>query len=147
MVKGSLNDVPIQTPLEPDGNWSHWFKVEDDVLKSAQAKAGDEVSIRVTVIPNKQWPEPEIPRDIQQAIEGDDTARALWQQITPMAHWEWVRWIRSTGRQETRDHRIAVAISKMNAGERRPCCWNRNLSTEPAVSKNGVLLTPQPAEK
>lgn len=144
MVEGTFNDVPIQTPLEPDGNWNHWFRVEEPLLKSARVKAGDKVSMRVTIIPNRQWPEPEIPSDMQKAIAADDTARALWSQITPMAHWEWVRWIRSTGRQETRNHRIAVAISKMNAGERRPCCWNRNLSTEPTVSKNGVLLVPQP---
>ena len=145
MVQGTFNGLPLQTPLEPDGNWNHWFKVDEKLLKAAHVAAGDTVALSLAVIPNKAWPEPDVPDDLQTAISADHQAHDLWQQVTPMAHWEWIRWVRSTGRQETRDHRIEVAISKLKSGERRPCCWNRNLSTEPAVSKNGVLLTPQQA--
>ena len=92
-------------------------------------------------IPIKNWPDPDTPNDIMQALQDNAQAYGLWQQITPMARWEWVRWIRSTGRTETREKRIRVACSKLASGERRPCCWNRNLCTEPSVSKNGVLLS------
>lgn len=35
--------------------------------------------------------------------------------------------------------------AKLKAGTRRPCCFNRNLCTEPDVSKNGILImTTQP---
>jgi len=138
MVEGTINGMPFQTPLEPDGRGSHWFRIDDKLSKAANIKAGDTVTLKIE--PTKQWPEPEVPADIQEALASDSIAHALWKKVTPMARWEWVRWIRSTGRDETRKKRIEVALSKMRNGERRPCCWNRNLSTEPSVSKNGALL-------
>lgn len=138
MVSGSINDVPFNSPLEPDGNWSHWLHLDKRRLAAIKAQTGDTVT--VSLQPSAIWIEPAVPADIKQALAASETAYALWQQITPMARWEWVRWIRSTGRDETRQRRIAVAISKLEHGKRRPCCWNRNLCTEPSISKNGVLL-------
>jgi len=140
MVDGTFNGAHFQTPLEPDGKWSHWFRVDKALLKAASAAAGDTVTLAIK--PIKEWPEPDVPADWKSALAADPTAHNLWKIITPMARWEWIRWIRATNRQETRIRRIEVAISKLKAGERRPCCWNRNLSTEPTVSKNGVLLEP-----
>lgn len=140
MVEGTINGFHFQTPLEPDGEWSHWFKVDHRLLGNAHTGAGDTVTLAIE--PMKEWPEPDVPADLKRALAGDSLAHALWQNVTPMAHWEWIRWIRSTHRQETRQRRIEVAISKLESGERRPCCWNRNLCTEPSVSKNGVLLEP-----
>ena len=144
MARGTLNGVAFETPLEPDGRWSHWFTPAMTLLEAAGVGAGDTVAVDLELV--KTWPEPVVPTDIDQALEGHAAALKLWEQITPMARWEWVRWIRSTGNTQTRQHRIEVACSKLEAGERRPCCWNRSLCTEPAVSKSGVLLDPTPAD-
>lgn len=143
MIQGTINGYPIKMPLEPDGKGSHWFRVNDTLGKAANIKAGDTVTLDIE--PTKDWPEPDVPADLQKALAADAHIQTLWETFTPLAHWEWIRWIRSTGREETRKKRIEVAISKMRNGERRPCCWNRNLSTEPTVSKNGVLLEPTPS--
>lgn len=140
MVEGTINGFSFQTPLEPDGRGSHWFRIDDTLSKAAHIRVGDTVALEIE--PSKHWPEPSVPADIQKALAGDAQVHTLWTKITPMARWEWIRWIRSTGRKETRKKRIEVALSKMRNGERRPCCWNRNLSTEPSVSKNGALLEP-----
>ncbi len=140
MVTGTLNGVQLQTPLEPDGRGSHWFAVDQALRAAAGVETGDTVTVEIA--PSNDWPEPEVPADLQQALAGDAKARSLWTQTTTLARWEWIRWIRSTGQSETRKRRIEVGLSKMRAGERRPCCWNRNLCTEPAVSKNGQLLEP-----
>lgn len=140
MVEGTINGVRLQTPLEPDGKGSHWFRIDDKLSKAAVIATGDTVALELE--PSKEWPEPDVPADIQKALAADSDAHALWEKVTPLARWEWIRWIRSTGREETRKKRIEVALSKMRRGERRPCCWNRNLSTEPSVSKNGALLEP-----
>jgi len=145
MVSGSLDGLPLQTPLEPDGNFSHWFRVDERLRKAAHAAAGDTVSL--VIEPMKDWPEPPVPADLRRALAGSPPAHDLWQRVTPMARWEWIRWIRSTGKEETRQRRVEVAISKLKSGERRPCCWNRNLCTEPTVSKNGALLEPAPPTK
>ncbi len=140
MVEGIINGVSFQTPLEPDGNWSHWFRIDKDLQKAVKLSPGDHLKIKIKAV--EKWPNPSLPVDLKKALSTSSQANDLWQQITPMARWEWVRWIRSTGSKETRQRRIEVAISKLKAGKRRPCCWNRNLSSEPSVSKNGVLLDP-----
>jgi hypothetical protein len=140
LVEGTINGVHSKIVLEPDGKGSHWFRVDSSLREDANIKAGDPVTL--TVEPSKEWPEPEVPADISKALSSNPQASALWVQITPMARWDWLRWIRATNNPETRRRRIEVALSKLKAGERRPCCFNRNLCTEPEVSKNGVLIDP-----
>jgi len=145
MVTGTLNGKPLETPLEPDGKGGHWFHVTPELLKFFDIADGDAVTVHIA--PTKQWPEPVLPDDLQHAINNDPEAYEVWKQATPLAHWEWIRWSRATNNAETRKHRLVVACSKMRAGERRPCCWNRNLCTEPSVSKSGVLLEPGTVQK
>ncbi len=64
-----------------------------------------------------------LPSDFKKAIESSSKANLLWQDITPLARNEWICWIISGKKAETRDIRIKKAISKMNGGMRRPCCW------------------------
>jgi hypothetical protein len=140
MVKGAMNDFRFQTALEPDGNGSHWFRVDKSMQKSANAVAGDTVTLAIE--PTKEWPEPTMPADLRTALAAHPRIQALWMRITPMARWEWIRWIGSTKQPETRKRRIETAGSKLLSGERRPCCFNRNMCCVPDVSKNGVLLEP-----
>jgi hypothetical protein len=140
MVKGTINGFNFQTALEPDGKGSHWFEVDSSLRKAIKASAGDTVTLAIE--PTKDWIEPKVPEDIAKALTADPPAHALWTKITPMARWEWIRWIRATNRAETRAHHIDVARSKLRSGMRRPCCFNSSMCTEPAVSKNGVLLGP-----
>ncbi|HEY5184626.1 MAG TPA: YdeI/OmpD-associated family protein [Actinomycetes bacterium] len=65
--------------------------------------------------------------------------RDMWRDITPMARWEWVRWVNATANPVTRERRVEVTISKMESGKRRPCCFDLSACTDPAVSKNGKL--------
>lgn len=64
-----------------------------------------------------------LPADFKKAIASDKKAAALWQDITPLARNEWICWVISGKRAETRDIRIKKALSKMRGGMRRPCCW------------------------
>jgi hypothetical protein len=145
LVEGTINGVHTKIVLEPDGKGGHWFRVDSGLREAAGIDAGDTVTIAVE--PSKAWPEPEVPADLNEALASDPQANALWVQITPMARWDWLRWIRATNNPETRSRRIEVALSKLTSGERRPCCFNRNQCTEPQVSKNGVLIEPAPATK
>jgi hypothetical protein len=138
LVEGTIDGFRSKIVLEPDGKGSHWFRVDSGLREAADTDAGD--TITMTVEPSQEWPEPEVPADLNNALASDPKANALWMKITPMARWDWLRWIRATSSWETRSRRIEVALSKLRAGERRPCCFNRNLCTEPEVSKNGVLL-------
>jgi hypothetical protein len=140
MVQGTINGFRFQAPLEPDGKGSHWLKVEKNMREAAGADTGDTVTLAIE--PVKEWPEPKVPADLKKALAAVPQAQSLWKDITPMARWDWIRWIRSTKQSETRRRRIEVALSKLQAGDRRPCCFNRTVCTDPYVSNNGVLLEP-----
>ncbi len=140
-VQGTINDHEFRTVLEPDGNWGHWIHVDLQLQRAIKVAAGDTVTLELEV--TKQWPEPVIPEDFAAALNNaPDKVKDKWQDITPMARWEWIRWVNATGRDETRKVRIDKSISKLAGKHRRPCCFNLAACTEPSVSKNGVLLEP-----
>ncbi len=142
LVDGTINGFHSMIVLEPDGKGCHWFKVESVLHEAAGIDESD--TIKIAVIPSKEWPEPKLPEDLKKALAASMPASSLWVKITTMARWDWIRWIRwSTNNKETRSRRIEVAISKLKAGKRRPCCFNRNMCTEPGVSKNGLLMNPK----
>jgi uncharacterized protein YdeI (YjbR/CyaY-like superfamily) len=64
-----------------------------------------------------------MPTDFGKAIISTSAVRELWEDITPLARNEWICWVTSGKKAETRDIRIQKAISKMKGGMRRPCCW------------------------
>jgi hypothetical protein len=144
MVKGTLNGVVFKTLLEPDGQYgpgkkpSHWFRPDEKLLKEAKVKAGD--IVEVAVEPSNEWIEPEVPDDVKTALDSSVKAQALWEDITPLARWDWIRWIRAVKTPKTREKHLEVMLDKLNKGMRRPCCFNRNLCSEPAVSNNWMLL-------
>lgn len=145
MVEGTINGFNFQAPLEPDGKGSHWFKVEKPMRAAIKADAGD--TVKLAIEPVKEWSEPSVPADIKKALGAFPHAQSLWKDITPMARWDWIRWISATKNPETRKHRIEVMLSKMEAGNRRPCCFDRTSCTDPTVSSNGVLMEPEMAGK
>lgn len=64
-----------------------------------------------------------MPDDFRKAITTVPGVQTLWQDITPLARNEWICWVTSGKKVETRDIRIKKAISKLKGGMRRPCCW------------------------
>lgn len=132
MVEGTINTFHFRAPLEPDGAKGHWLNVREDMLKATKAVASDTITLDVEV--SREWPEPEVPEDLKKALKHSEKAHKTWDDTTPGAHWEWIRWIRSTKNPETRKKRIEVTSSKLEAGMRRPCCFNRNLCSETEVS-------------
>lgn len=123
-VEGTLNDQPFAATLEPDGNGSHWLKVSRELRGKAGAEPGDEVALAIR--PAAEEPEPEVPADVRKALAAAPAAKATWDDITPVARRDWVHWITSGKREETRVRRIEVACDKLAKGQRRACCFDRS---------------------
>ena len=64
-----------------------------------------------------------LPEDFRGALMQTPTALAVWEDVTPLARNEWICWVTSGKKVETRGIRIKKAISKLKGGMRRPCCW------------------------
>jgi uncharacterized protein YdeI (YjbR/CyaY-like superfamily) len=65
----------------------------------------------------------DLPADFRKALLADAKALETWEDITPLARNEWICWILSAKKAETRVRRIEWGRSNLNEGKRRPCCW------------------------
>jgi hypothetical protein len=138
-VQGTINGHGFETVLEPDGDFGHWMRIDRKLQKTAALSAGDTATLEIET--RKDWPEPNVPQDLETALAAaPQKIRDLWKGITPMARWEWVRWVNATPNPDTRKRRVEVSISKMTSGKRRPCCFNLAACTDPNLSKNSRLI-------
>lgn len=141
-AQGTINGHAFQTVIEPDGNFGHWIRVDKALQKAAGVGAGERVTVEVE--PSKEWPEPTVPPDLKKALAASpQEIRDLWKAITPMARWEWVRWVNETKNPDTRKRRVEVSISKLSSGKRRPCCFNLSSCTDPDLARSGKLVAPE----
>jgi len=123
-VEGTMNGIRFQAMLEPDGQKSHWLKVDRKLRNAAGANAGDVVTLEVA--PAAKEPEPTLPADLRKVLAAAPNARKLWSDITPVARRDWIHWITSAKQPETRTRRIKNACSMLAAGKRRVCCFDRS---------------------
>lgn len=64
-----------------------------------------------------------IPDDLKKILGSKSAVLTIWEDITPLARNEWICWITSAKKSETRERRISIMIDKFKKGARRPCCW------------------------
>lgn len=140
-VDAVLNGHPFTPVLEPDGRRGHWLAIDENLSRTLALKEGDAVAVEVR--PTKQWPEPEVPADLGNTLTEASDLAEVWGDITPMARWEWVRWVNATKNPQTRERRVEVSISKLRSGKRRPCCFDLSSCTDPDVSRSGKLIDPE----
>jgi len=124
-IEGTFNGEPLQATLEPDGAGGHWLKVDRKLRESAGAAPGDKVTLEIA--PMAEEPEPKVPADLRRALAAAaPKARATWSDTTPLARRDWIQWITSGKKAETRTRRIATACDMLAKGKRRPCCFDRS---------------------
>jgi Bacteriocin-protection, YdeI or OmpD-Associated/Domain of unknown function (DUF1905) len=123
-VEGTINDYPFRATLAPDGQRSHWLKVNKKMREGAGADVGDVVTLEIRSAAKEL--ELRVPADLRKALAAAPKARALWSNITPVARGDWVHWITSAKRSETRARRIHNACEMLATGKRRVCCFDRS---------------------
>ena len=124
-IEGTINGFAFQATLQPDGQKSHWLKVERKLSKAARADAGDEVTLEIAPAPEDT--EETVPADLRKALAAAASrTRELWSDITPNARRDWIHWISSAKQEETRARRVKNACSMLAAGKRRVCCFDRS---------------------
>ena len=123
-VQGRLNGRPFRATLEPDGQRSHWLKVNRKLREAARASAGDVVTLEIS--PAGAEAESRIPTDLRKALAAAPKARALWSDLTPVARRDWIQWITTAKLAETRARRVRNACQMLAGGRRRVCCFDRS---------------------
>ncbi|MEO7448881.1 MAG: YdeI/OmpD-associated family protein [Humibacillus sp.] len=140
-VQASIEGHAFDTVVEPDGRRGHWVRLDARVLEAARLTVGDNAALTLTVA--AEWPEPEVPDDLATALSAAPQPICdTWHDITPMARWEWVRWVGATRNPATRERRVEVSLSKLDGGTRRPCCFDLASCTDPELARSGRLREP-----
>ena len=124
-IGGTINGFPFKATLQPDGQKSHWLRVDRTLRKAAGVDAGDVLTVKIA--PAAEAPEPKVPADLRKALAvAAPKAQALWCDITTAARTDWIHWITSAKQPETRARRITNACSMLASGKRRVCCFDRS---------------------
>ena len=121
-IEGTINGHTFQATLEPDGQLSHWLKVDNGLLEAAGTQVGNTAAFEIR--PVDQEPEPEIPADLQDALRASAEMRATWDETTTIARLDWIHWITSAKQSRTRAQRIINASEMLASGKKRVCCFD-----------------------
>src|SRR6202166_631182 len=81
MVEGTINGFPFRAALEPDGNGSHWLRVNQAMHDAAGADAGDTVTVEITRAGEE--PEIRVPMDLRKALAAAPLTQGSGGDITP----------------------------------------------------------------
>jgi uncharacterized protein YdeI (YjbR/CyaY-like superfamily) len=64
-----------------------------------------------------------VPADLKKALGSIREVQIAWNEITSLARNEWICWVESAKKPETRNRRIKRTCEDLMNGKRRPCCW------------------------
>ena len=137
-VDGKLNGASFRATLEPDGQLSHWLRIDSALRDAAGVEMDDEVTLEIA--PVAEEPEPEMPSDLLAALNAAPDARAVWDATTTIARLDWIHWITSAKQAKTRTQRISDACDMLASGKKRVCCF------DPSGFYSKALKAPQAAE-
>ena len=65
----------------------------------------------------------DVPKDLRKALTSSSGVRAAWEDLTPIARNEWICWVESVKKAETRTDHVKRVPIELLEGKRRPCCW------------------------
>jgi hypothetical protein len=119
-VEGTINGHPFRATLEPNTSAGHWLPVNKAMRQGADADVGDTVQLAIL----EPEGEPIMPSDLRVALAASDKAKTLWKDLTPISRTDWIRWVVSARKPETRARRIRRTVEQLSEGKRRPCCVN-----------------------
>jgi uncharacterized protein YdeI (YjbR/CyaY-like superfamily) len=116
-VKGTVNGVEYRSRLAVYGGetvlgLTNAFRAEAGVAQ------GDEVE--VTMERDDAPREIEVPPALQQALDADATAKAIYEQLSFTHRREYARWIAEAKKDETRERRASKAVAMLREGTKTP---------------------------
>jgi hypothetical protein len=113
-VKGTINGFPFRSSLFPMGEGQHFMMVNKEMWEGAKIQEGR--AVEVVLEKDTDLRTVEIPRDLMTALSQHRTARKIFESLSYTHKKEYVRWIESAKRSETRERRIRIAVMRISQG-------------------------------
>lgn len=116
-LEGTVNGFPFRSRLEADRR----IPLSTGMCGGAGIEPGDACRVEITRVGDE--PETRLPAEFEKALADANAARQTWIDITPLARRDWILWITTAKKPETRLVRIEKTCSKLASGMRRVCCF------------------------
>jgi hypothetical protein len=115
-VKGTVNGVPVQSSLMPQGDGSHYIVINKSIREKAGVKAGDPVKLELELDATER--QIAIPDDLKQLLDKNPPANLAFNALSYSHRKEYVDYINAAKRADTRSRRlekILLMISQKKA--------------------------------
>ena len=117
-VKATFDGYPYKGVLANMGGGSHIIGLRKDIREAIKKRAGD--SVMVTIERDNEERTVSVPDDLQKAFSTNKKAKAFFDTLSYTNRKEYVVWITSAKKIETREKRLSEMIKKLAAGLKNP---------------------------
>jgi hypothetical protein len=117
-VKAWFDNHPYQGSLANMGTGCHVIGLRKDVRKAIGKQVGD--FVKVELIRDTEERQVEVPNDLQRALSKLPKAKAAFDTLSFTNKKEYVGWITSAKKTETREKRLSETIKKLLSGKKNP---------------------------
>jgi hypothetical protein len=115
-IKGTINGFPFRSSLFPMGDGQHFMMVNKEMWEGAKIREGR--TVQVVMQEDAGVRTVRLPRDLKTALLRNRTARLHFQDLSYTHKKEYVVWIESAKRPETRARRVRNAVTMILKGRR-----------------------------
>ncbi|MDF2662719.1 MAG: hypothetical protein K0Q94_5510 [Paenibacillus sp.] len=115
-VKGTVNEAPIRGSLMPNGDGTHYLVINQSVRNEAGVTTGD--IVRVSIEPDTEERTLDVPEYFQAALDRNEEAAVFFGKLSYSHRKEYIQWILSAKKAETRAKRIGQAIEMLVQGKK-----------------------------
>ncbi|MXO90023.1 YdeI/OmpD-associated family protein [Pontixanthobacter aquaemixtae] len=63
------------------------------------------------------------PAELRDILSANQELSRQWDSLTSLARNEWICWVVSAKKNETREKRLSRLQEEVADGKKRPCCW------------------------
>jgi len=113
-VKGTINGYAFRSTALPMGDGTHYLVVGKDIRDQIHSTQGDSVSVVLEL--DLEERHVVIPDDLAQALAGNPQVKSVFENLSYSHQNEYVDWIQSAKKAETRQSRIEKALVLLGQG-------------------------------
>jgi hypothetical protein len=115
-IVGKIDGQEFRGSFMPNGDGGHFIVVKKEIREAIGKEAGS--TVRVEVVLDTQARVVDIPEEFATALAKKKKVKAAFEALSYSHRKEYVDWISSTKKSETRQRRIVTAMAMIAAGRR-----------------------------
>jgi hypothetical protein len=113
-VRGTINGYPFRGTAMPEGDDMHFLVVKKGIRDEIQATQGNTVMVTLELDPEAR--QVVIPENMARAFASQPLAKDAFERLSYSHQKEYVDWIQSARKEETRQCRIEKALELLSRG-------------------------------